>query len=139
MPNKRLLIVSFIFPPQLLARSLQLLKTANALSLAGWKLTVYTADPKLLKDKLDPALGEKLDKSIKLIPGYTFENWFFSNVTASLSLGMPDDKYVWRFAGKKALKKLLGDPVCTFPQEYIYGQGDSVKKIHEILKEKFDE
>ncbi|MBQ7555270.1 hypothetical protein IJS98_02300 [bacterium] len=107
MPNKRLLIVSFIFPPQLLARSLQLLKTANALTEAGWDLTVYTADPKLLKDKLDPSLEEKLDKRIKLIPGYTFENWFFSNATASLSLGMPDDKYVWRYAGKKALKKLL--------------------------------
>ncbi|MBP5628061.1 hypothetical protein J6X96_07880 [bacterium] len=107
MPNKRLLIVSFIFPPQLLARSLQLLKTANALSKAGWDLTVYTADPKLLKDKLDPALSEKLDKRIKLIPGYTFENWFFSNATASLSLGMPDDKYAWRCAGKAALKKLL--------------------------------
>jgi hypothetical protein len=107
MPNKRLLIVSFIFPPQLLARSLQLLKTANALANAGWDITVYTADPKLLKDKLDPALSEKLDKRIKLIPGYTFENWFFSNATASLSLGMPDDKYLWRYAGKKALKELL--------------------------------
>lgn len=107
MPNKRLLIVSFIFPPQLLARSLQLLKTANALSNAGWDLTVYTADTTLLQEPLDFDLTEKLSKKIKIITGYTLENWFFANLTASLSIGMPDDKYAWRIAGKKDLKKLL--------------------------------
>ena len=107
MPKNRLLIVSFIFPPQLLARSLQLLKTTNALVRAGWDVTVYTADPGRLKDPLDPALADRLDKKVRVVPGYTFENWFFSNLTASLSLGMPDDKYLWRIAGKKALKKLL--------------------------------
>lgn len=107
MPNKRLLIVSFIFPPQLLARSLQLLKTANALSNAGWDITVYTADTTLLQEPLDFDLTEKLSKKIKIITGYTLENWFFANLTASLSIGMPDDKYAWRIAGKKDLKKLL--------------------------------
>ncbi len=107
MPNKRLLIVSFIFPPQLLARSLQLLKTANALSKAGWDLTVYTADTTLLQEPLDFDLTEKLNKDIKIITGFTLENWFFSNLTASLSIGMPDDKYAWRWAGKRDLKKLL--------------------------------
>ena len=107
MPRKRLLIVSFIFPPQLLARSLQLLKTANALARLGWDITVYTADYKLLKYKSDPALLEKLDPSIRLIEGYTFENWLLANATASLSLGMPDDKYLWRIRGKKFLKELL--------------------------------
>lgn len=56
------------------------------------------------------------------------------NAPASV-ISLPDDCC----EVEKALKKLLGDPVCTFPQEYIYGQGDSVKKIHEILKEKFQD
>ena len=107
MPKNRLLIVSFIFPPQLLARSLQLLKTANALARAGWDITVYTADTNLLQEPLDFDLTEKLSKNIKIITGYTLENWFFANLTASLSIGMPDDKYAWRIAGKKDLKKLL--------------------------------
>ena len=107
MGRKKVLIISFIFPPQLLARALQLLKTANALIKLGWDVTVYTADPKLLKDPIDSALAEKIDPAIHIIPGYTLENWFFSNATASLSLGMPDDKYLWRFAGKKALQKIL--------------------------------
>lgn len=34
---------------------------------------------------------------------------------------------------EKALKKLLDNPVCTLPQEYIYGRGDSVARIHKIL------
>lgn len=107
MPNKRLLIVSFIFPPQLLARSLQLLKTANALAKLGWDITVYTADYRLLKYKCDESLLEKLDPSVKIIPGYTFENWLLANLTASLSLGMPDDKYLWRYRGEKYLKEFL--------------------------------
>jgi len=107
MPNKRLLIVSFIFPPQLLARSLQLLKTSNALAEDGWKLIVYTADTTLLQEPLDFDLTEKLSKKVRIITGYTLENWFLANATASLSIGMPDDKYAWRWAGKRALKKLL--------------------------------
>ena len=107
MPKNRLLIVSFIFPPQLLARSLQLLKTTNALVRAGWDITVYTADTTLLQEPLDFDLTEKLSKNVKIITGYTLENWFFANLTASLSIGMPDDKYAWRIAGKKDLKKLL--------------------------------
>lgn len=107
MPNKRLLIVSFIFPPQLLARSLQLLKTVNALAKLGWDITVYAADHRLLKDKCDESLLNKLDPSVKIIPGYTFESWLLANLTASLSLGMPDDKYLWRYRGKKYLQEFL--------------------------------
>lgn len=40
---------------------------------------------------------------------------------------------------KNVLNKLLGNPVCTLPQEYIYGKGDSVTRIHEILVEKFQD
>ena len=36
------------------------------------------------------------------------------------------------------LNKLLDSPICTLPQEYIYGRGNSVKQIHEILKERFN-
>lgn len=54
------------------------------------------------------------------------------NAPASV-INLPDDCC----EVEKELKKLLGNPVCTLPQEFIYGHGDSVKKIHEILKEKF--
>lgn len=48
-------------------------------------------------------------------------------------ISMPDDcEQV-----KVALNKLLDNPVCTLPQEYIYGKGDSVEQIHRILTEKF--
>ena len=50
------------------------------------------------------------------------------NAPASV-ISLPDDcEQV-----EKALDKLLDNPVCTLPQEYIYGKGDSVKQIHEIL------
>ena len=36
------------------------------------------------------------------------------------------------------LKKVLSNPVCDIPQEFIYGKGDSIKKIHEILINEFN-
>ena len=54
------------------------------------------------------------------------------NAPASV-ISLPDDCC----EVEKVLKKILRDPICTLPQEYIYGQGDSVKKIHEILKERY--
>lgn len=54
------------------------------------------------------------------------------NAPASV-ISLPDDcEQV-----EKALNKLLDNPVCTLPQEYIYGKGDSVKIIHETLIDKF--
>lgn len=54
------------------------------------------------------------------------------NAPASV-ISLPDDcEQV-----EKALDKLLDNPVCTLPQEYIYGKGDSVKRIHETLIDKF--
>lgn len=38
---------------------------------------------------------------------------------------------------KDALNKLLDNPVCTLPQECIYGTGNSINKIHETLVRKF--
>ena len=37
----------------------------------------------------------------------------------------------------KTLNKLLDNPICTLPQEYIYGKGNSIERIHEILIDKF--
>ena len=54
------------------------------------------------------------------------------NAPASV-ISLPDDcEQV-----EKALDKLLDNPVCTLLQEYIYGEGNSVKRIHEILIDKF--
>ena len=33
----------------------------------------------------------------------------------------------------KTINTILDNPVCKFPQEYIYGRGDSIHKIHKIL------
>ena len=38
----------------------------------------------------------------------------------------------------KAVNQVLDNPICDLPQEYIYGKGDSIKKIHEILVNKFN-
>lgn len=54
------------------------------------------------------------------------------NAPASI-ISLPDDcEQV-----EKALNKLLDNPICTLPQEYIYGKGDSVARIHQILIDKF--
>ena len=37
---------------------------------------------------------------------------------------------------REAVIEIVDCPKCAFPQEYIYGRGDSVKQIHDILKEK---
>ena len=54
------------------------------------------------------------------------------NAPASV-ISLPDDCE----EVKRALVKLLISPKCIIPQEYIYGHGNSVKRIHEILTEKF--
>lgn len=36
-----------------------------------------------------------------------------------------------------ALEKLLDSPICKLQQEYIYGRGDSIKQIHELLLANF--
>lgn len=38
---------------------------------------------------------------------------------------------------QRILSELLFDPICKFPQENIYGDGNSVYKIHSILKKIF--
>lgn len=37
----------------------------------------------------------------------------------------------------KAIERILTNPTCSVPQEYIYGCGDSVGQIHQIIKERF--
>lgn len=54
------------------------------------------------------------------------------NAPASV-ISLSDDCEIVR----DSLLKLLESPLCTLPQEYIYGRGDSVKRIHEILMENF--
>lgn len=39
---------------------------------------------------------------------------------------------------ENALNKLLDNPACTLPQEFIYGKGNSIKKIHEIILKEFN-
>ncbi len=50
------------------------------------------------------------------------------NAPASV-INLPDDcKQI-----EIALKKILESPQCSLPQEYIYGNGNSIKQIHDIL------
>lgn len=44
-------------------------------------------------------------------------------------ISVPDDCE----AVVKTTNKVLDNPVCDLPQEYIYGKGDSIKQIHYIL------
>ena len=50
------------------------------------------------------------------------------NAPASV-ISVPDDCE----AVVKATNKVLDNPVCDLPQEYIYGKGDSIRQIHDIL------
>lgn len=50
------------------------------------------------------------------------------NAPASV-ISVPDDCE----AVMEATNKVLDDPVCDLPQEYIYGKGDSIRQIHDIL------
>lgn len=35
------------------------------------------------------------------------------------------------------LKKMVHSPLCSLPQEYIYGDGNSISKIHSVIKDNF--
>lgn len=37
----------------------------------------------------------------------------------------------------KVINNVIDNPVCTLPQEYIYGRGDSIRQIHFILDKEF--
>lgn len=50
------------------------------------------------------------------------------NAPASV-ISVPDDCE----AVIKVTNTVMDNPVCNLPQEYIYGKGDSIKQIHEIL------
>ena len=56
------------------------------------------------------------------------------NAPASV-ITMPDDCD----KVEQGLNNLFDNPICSIPQEYIYGQGNSVRRIHEILLEKFQD
>lgn len=55
------------------------------------------------------------------------------NAPASV-ISLPDDCV----QVNSALVKLLESPICTLPQEYIYGDGNSIKRIHEVLLKQFN-
>lgn len=55
------------------------------------------------------------------------------NAPASV-ISLPDDCV----QVNSALVKLLKSPKCNLPQEYIYGEGNSINKIHEVLLKKFN-
>lgn len=38
----------------------------------------------------------------------------------------------------KTIEKVIDNPECKIPQEYIYGRGDSVEQIHRLLTNRFE-
>jgi glycosyltransferase involved in cell wall biosynthesis len=107
--GKKLLVLSYCFPPLLVPRSIQIMKTVNALPVRGWKPTVYTVDPACTVNRMDQALLDAVDPAVTIVRGRSIENNFLSNVMASLSLQMPDDKLPWYWLGVKKARQIIDE------------------------------
>lgn len=111
---KRLLLVSYAFPPQLNPGGLLLLRRVKELVRLGWRLTVLTIDTSATLERLDPQLAEELPPSLEVvrtgralsplfaIPGLT------KIILKSLTvLGMPEMTFPWYFFARKADRGVL--------------------------------
>lgn len=115
--DKKLLVLTYCFPPLLVPRSIQIMKTVNALPVRGWKPTVFTVDPACTVNRMDQALLDAIDPAVTIVRGRSIENNVLSNVMASLSLQTPDDKLPWYWLGIKKAQQIVDrgcDAVMSF-------------------------
>ncbi len=111
---KRLLVVSYAFPPQLTPESLLLLRRVRELARLGWGMTVLTIDRDATLEVLDPRLEESLPPGLEVVrPGRVLSPLHAVKGLAKIILkpltllGLPEMQFPWYFFARQALPRLL--------------------------------
>lgn len=111
---KNLLVVSYLFPPQLSPESLLLLGRVRELARRGWQITALTIDPRATLEILDPRLEESLPPSLQvvrtgqaLIPLYAVPLLAKVVLKSLTLLGLPEVQFPWYFFARRPPLPLL--------------------------------
>lgn len=112
---KRLLLISYAFPPFLAPESLLVLRTVRELEKLGWKITVLTVDEHARLGSVDTALMDAMPSSVEIVRVFSLEK----NLTVIpqlkkyilkllFYLGLPGEQFLWYpFALAKARSSLM--------------------------------
>jgi glycosyltransferase involved in cell wall biosynthesis len=111
---KRLLLVSYAFPPQRNAESVLVLATVRALAQAGWDVTVLTIDHTKTTEPVDLDLLREVPPGVTVVHAGGWEHWlsryhgpwraFWYGLRI---LGLPERHCAWYFPALRAARRLL--------------------------------
>jgi len=116
---KRLLLVSYYFPPHLVPESLLVARTAKSLARFGWDITVLTNREKVPRTRTDYSLLASMPSSLTMRRIGGFEHLFpFGGSGIMNPFGLPEVEFLWilsaRFAGNKLLHKNTFDIIHSW-------------------------
>lgn len=105
---KKLLVVSYAFPPQLGPESLLLLRRVRELVRLGWDITALTIEPRATLEHLDPRLEESLPPSLRVVrtggalrPLHAVPSVAQIVLKLLTLLGMPEMQFPWYFFARR--------------------------------------
>ncbi|TSA09151.1 MAG: hypothetical protein D4R73_07400 [Deltaproteobacteria bacterium] len=111
---KKLLIASYISPPQLNSESLLLIRKMRALDRLGWQMTLLTIDPKATTEPMDDRLSTMMPGSVRVVQAASGRNSLFgvrgvagAFFRALVYLGLPEKQFPWFIAAFRTGRKLL--------------------------------
>ncbi len=111
---KRLLLVSYAFPPLRNPESLLVLATVRALARSGWAVTVLTIDPTRTAEPVDQDLLGEVPPSVAVIRAGGCEHWLsrYPALRRALwyglrVLGLPEQQCAWYIPARRAARRLL--------------------------------
>ena len=111
---KRLLLVSYAFPPQRNAESVLVLATVRALTRAGWEVTVLTIDHTKTTEPVDEDLLREVPPGVAVVRAGGYEHWLSRYVGPWRAfwyglrlLGLPERHCAWYFPALRGARRLL--------------------------------
>src|SRR2546423_9907479 len=111
---RRLLLVSYAFPPQRNAESVLVLATVRALASAGWEVTVLTIEHTKTTEPVDEDLLREVPPGVAVVRAGGWEHWFSRYAGpwrafwyALRLLGLPERHCAWYFPALRAARGLL--------------------------------
>ena len=111
---RRLLLVSYCFPPQRNPESLLVLATTKALVAAGWHVTVVTVDPSQTPEAVDQDLIGEIPESVFIVRTGNLERYLSAVPRIRRIcwyglefLGLPEQQCGWFFAARDAVQDQL--------------------------------
>jgi glycosyltransferase involved in cell wall biosynthesis len=124
---KKILAISWAFPPIILPRSLQVSRTLKSLQEHGWQFTILTVDPRSIRRtfKSDSALGAEFEGVFETVSVPSPEDFLVIRgiwrLFPDLSL-IPDPRSVWipavQRAGRRILQAENFDGIISFAQPW---------------------